>query len=93
MAELHQHPDGWVYVRTPDGTYMDRPENFAADFGVALPPLPEGACERIYTQGRRHALMGDGNVIAGGEMPWPLGDLIIRQASEALQAQRARRSA
>lgn len=93
MAEFHQHPDDWVYVRAPGAIYMDRPENFAADFGVALPPLPAGADERIYTQGRRHALMGDGNIVAGGEMPWPLGDQVIAAVAKGLQAQQARRAA
>ena len=91
MAELHQHPDNWVYVRTPDAIYMDRPEKFEADFGVTLPPLPDGADERIYTQGRRHAIMGDGNIIAGGDMPWALGDTIIASVGAGLRAQLARR--
>jgi hypothetical protein len=93
MAEFHQHPDNWVYVRTAGGIYADRPDNFVADFGVELPPLPDGANERIYTQQRRHALMGDGNVVAGGDLPWPLGDAIIARIAEGLEAQRARRGA
>jgi hypothetical protein len=93
MAEFHQHPDNWIYVRTPGGVYMDLLENFVLDFGVDLPPLPDGAGERIYTQGRRHALMGDGNVVAGGDMPWPLGDAIIADVLRALEAQQTRREA
>lgn len=92
MAEFHQHPDNLIYVRTPGASYVDRPENFARDFGVDLPSLPEGADERIYTQGRRHALMGGGNIIVGGEMPWPFGDAIISGVMEGLTAQQARRS-
>jgi hypothetical protein len=77
MGEVHEHPDGLVYVRTDMGTYVDTVENFARDSGVTLPPMPEGANDHIYTQGKRHAYMGDGNVIAGGPMPWPEGDALI----------------
>src|SRR5438309_12077229 len=91
-AEVHQHPDGLVCVRTPLGTCIDTPENFAADFGATLPTMPDGADDHIYTQGKRHAFMGDGNVVAGGPMPWPDGDRIIGKIKLALTAQAARRA-
>ena len=91
-AELQQHPDGFVRVRTPLGTYIDTPENFVADFGETLPAMPQGADDHIYTQGRRHAFMGDGNIIAGGPMPWPDGDRIIGKVRVALEIQAARRA-
>jgi hypothetical protein len=91
-AEVHQHPDGFVCVRTQLGTYIDTPENFVADFGATLPAMPQGADDHIYTQGRRHAFMGDGNIIAGGPMPWPDGDRIIDEVKVALEAQAARRA-
>lgn len=92
MAEVHQHPDGLVYVRTDDGVYMDTLENFALDYGQGLPALPAGADDRIYAQGKRHAIMGGGNVIAGGPVPWDLGDQLINSVSALLAAQDARRN-
>jgi len=92
-AEVHQHPDGFVCVRTPLGTYIDTPENFVADFGATLPAMPQGADDHIYTQGKRHAFMGDGNIIAGGPMPWDVGDTIIANVTAGLANQAARRQA
>jgi hypothetical protein len=86
-TEFHQHPDGKIFVRTDYGTYSDTPENFEADFGVTLPTLPPGAIERIYTQGKRHAIHDDeGNVIAGGPMPWDFGDQVISSIETGMTA-------
>jgi hypothetical protein len=90
-AEFHQHPDGFVYVRTDAATYADTLENFEGDFGVTIPALPEGAEERVYTQDKRHAVMGDGNIIEGGPMPWDLGDQIIASVQSGLAAQVTRK--
>jgi hypothetical protein len=92
MGEFHQHPDGMVFVRTDSGTYMDTVENFQLDSGRALELLPEGANDRVYTQGKRHAFMNvyDGNIIAGGPMPWPDGDNYIGRIEELLANQTAR---
>lgn len=92
MGEFHRHPDGHIFIRSPVGTYMAQPEDFHADYGVALDPLPEGANEQIYTQGKRHAFMGDGNVIEGGPMPWPEGDALIADVQRGLDAMTARSS-
>lgn len=87
MGEFHQHPDGHVYVRGESATYMDSRKNFEADFGATLPELPPGADDHIYTQGKRHAYMGGGDIIDGGPMPWPEGDKIIARVSEGITAQ------
>jgi len=89
-AELHEHPDGYVYVRAGGVTYADTAENFVADFSETLPPMPAGADDHIYTQDRRHAWMGDGNVIEGGPIPWPQGDRIIANLAAGIAAQDAR---
>jgi hypothetical protein len=91
VNEVHQHPDRHVIVRAGGRVYIDTPENFALDFAIALPPLPAGANEQIYTQGKRNAFMGDGNVIDGGPMPWDEGDRIIANVSAGLAKQAARR--
>jgi hypothetical protein len=90
---FQQHPDNLIYVRTPQGTYMDTTQNFVADNGSALPALPPKATERIYDQGKRHTIMGDGNVIAGGPMPWAYGDKAINDIAKLLTAQEQRRHA
>jgi len=93
MGEFHQHPDNLIYVRGEAGKYYgDKSENFAIDFGVTPPALVDGADEHIYTQGRRHCFMGEGNVIAGGPVPWPEGDAIIANIDAGLAAQTTRRS-
>lgn len=91
--EVHQHPDDVVYVRTDQGVYADTPENLAVDFGAALPSLPEGADDRIYTQGVRHAIMGGGSVVEGGPMPWPLGDQLIASITDLLAKKSLREAA
>lgn len=92
MAEFHRNPDGLVIVRTAAAIYIDTVDNFAADFGVELPALPAGVDDHVYTQGRRHAFMGAGDVVDGGPMPWLLGDTIIAAVGDGLAAQAARRN-
>ncbi len=87
MSEIHVHPDGHIYVRTPSGNYADTSSNFATDFERPIPNLLVGANERIYTQNKRHAFMGDGNIIDGGPMPWVEGDEIIADIATALLLQ------
>jgi hypothetical protein len=92
--EIHQHPDGMVYVRMADGRlYENTYENFEADYETDLPDLPEGADEQIYTQGRRHCFMGDGNIVAGGDMPWEHGDQILANFDLGWGKQEARKAA
>jgi len=96
MKTVHQHPDGSIFVRVDDTTYMDTPTNFESDFGYPLPALPEGMTERIYEQGRRHVLAGetaDGVVTMGDEMPWPMGDQTIGNIQAGLNGQAARAAA
>jgi hypothetical protein len=92
IAQVHQHPDGAVYVRVDSEVYVDTPANFATDFGEALPDLPPGAVERIYDQGVRHPILDGVNIIDGGPMPWPLGDQIIAAIHSLLAAQQARQA-
>jgi hypothetical protein len=62
MGELHQHPDGHVFVRTDAGNYADSAGNFATDAGVTLPVLPlrrrthlfAGQAPRIYGRWQYH---------------------------------------
>jgi hypothetical protein len=88
---VHQHPDDLVYVRQ-DGKniYGDTTENFQDDFGITLPPLPEGAIERIYEPGKRHAIQSADTIIEGGPREWDLGDRIIQAVYQAVVVQQTR---
>lgn len=90
MRMFHQHPDGLVYVRTDAGTYGDTRENFRADYGKDLPPLPSGVTERIYEPGKRHALVANSSVVDGGPMPWQQGDDVIARWSDLMAKKTAR---
>ena len=90
--EVHQHPDGFMYVRTPTATYADTIANFEEDFGVKVPPLPEGVDDRIYAPGVRHALMStEVGLVDGGPMPWEFGDAVIAALDAGLAKQTVRR--
>jgi hypothetical protein len=94
MDRVHQHEDTMI-VEGPGGLYRDTPDNCALDFGVslqaiALPNTP-GLDERLYQPGIRHAIIANDNVVAGGPMPWPLGDQMIGDVMNALAAQAARK--
>ena len=90
MNTVQQHPDGWIIVRIGKESYMDTPANFKTDFGVDIPPLPDGALERIYDQGKRHVFHGEDGILDGGEMPWPLGDQLIDSLRVGLLKKEAR---
>jgi hypothetical protein len=95
MKQVHQHPDGMIFVRVDGTTYADTAENFAIDFGFLLPEIPAGMNERIYEQNRRHLFAGrtdTGAVTMGDVMPWPLGDRAILDIEMALSAQAVRKA-
>src|SRR5262245_9718588 len=88
---VHYHPDGDICVRDGDKVYIDHPDHFESDFGVTFPPLPEGAVEEIYDQGRRYCFHNAmSSLVGGGEMPWPFGDDVLTKldAALALKAER-----
>lgn len=87
---VHQNPDGFVIIHSVDKEYVDTLANFQADFGTTIPALPAGANDRVYQPGIRHPIMGGGNVVDGGPVPWPLGDGWITNIAAGLAAQAAR---
>jgi hypothetical protein len=94
MGEYHQFRDGNIAVRHDDESfYLDTADNFVADGGPPPEPLEFDGDERIYTQGKRHAIQKDGNVVGGGPMPWPEGDEIIANLAAYQSAQQARKDA
>ena len=92
MCEVHQHPDGLVYIRLgrDDVHYVDTPINLSIDSGVTLPELPLWAIERIYTQNKRHTIHGENGLIEGGPMTWDLGDKLIEMLPDLLLKQKRR---
>jgi hypothetical protein len=90
MSMVQQNADGLVFVRTPNGTYMDTIANFQLDFNDTVPALPQGANDRVYDQGIRHAISNGLTIIAGGHMPWTQGDGWINNVATGLANQSAR---
>jgi hypothetical protein len=87
---VHHTPDNIVVVHSTDKEYIDTLANFQADFATTMPALPAGADDRVYEPGIRHPIMGSGNVIDGGPVPWTLGDGWITNIQAGLDAQAAR---
>jgi hypothetical protein len=90
---LHHHASGRINIRTRHYFYGETLENYAADGGPLLPPLPNTITERLYEPGVRHALIRDDDVVDGGPMPWPEGDQIIASVVRLFDAQAARKKA
>jgi hypothetical protein len=89
LVEFHEHPDGWIIIRTLKGDYIETRENFKQDFGP-IPSMPAGADDHVYTPGRRHCYMGDGNIIDDGPMPWDYGDRAIAAFKDLITKKKAR---
>lgn len=87
---VQQTPDGLVFVRDGTKVYGDTTANFNADFGETAPALPAGANDRVYEVGVRHPIMGGGDIIAGGPIPWDVGDRWIANIDAGIAAQAAR---
>ncbi|HYL31996.1 MAG TPA: hypothetical protein VEU53_02460 [Stellaceae bacterium] len=93
MAQFHMHPDGIVYVRTPNGVYADTPTNFALDHGAAVPALPTGAVQALYDDGSKVLQFFDAknNQIGSGQVgACGFADAAIAVVSSLLAAQAKR---
>lgn len=94
MSQFHEHPDGTIVIRTPNGNYVDTPENFVSDFLWQLPRKPDGIVERIYDDSGRHAFMdAKSNHVGNGEVPWAFGDRAIAAISELISRKATREAA
>lgn len=87
---LQQDLQNVLVVGLDETSYRDTVENFNADYGAAIPALPDGITLRIYERDTRHALMANNNVLDGGPLPWPEGDAIIDGLADLLAAKAAR---
>ena len=92
MGTFHHFADQVRVVDDDGRTWSGSEALFERDYGVSVPDLPPDLTERVYEQGKRHALMRDHDVIDGGLMPWPEGDAIIDALQDALAQQQARQS-
>jgi hypothetical protein len=89
---VHQYR-GTMGVGTVDKMYRDTNANYELDAKQSAPELPKGVDERLYEPDVRHALIAKHHVVAGGPMPWPEGDAIIKTMDGLLAAQRERQTA
>ena len=90
--QLHQHPDGRIFIRDPSGGYDATLADFASDNAAAFPTLPPGMAERIYEPSQRHVLADAKGNAQPQPMPWPPGDAIIAKLAD-LRIARAVREA
>lgn len=79
-----------IWVRTDEGTYFGTRGDFEFEFGENLERLPEGALERVYEPGKRHAIQNSETIIAGGDREWSFGDRVIAAFVKLKAAQTAR---
>ena len=94
MGEYHLRKDGTIAIRVSDDVfYFDTVANFILDGGPAPAALEFEADERIYTQGVRHALHKNNNVVGGGPLPWPDGDSVIASLNDLLTTKNTRDAA
>lgn len=90
MPNFHQHPDGLIFVRGDEETYVDTVENFIADFGQPLPELPPGLNERYYEPGIRHFCTNGLDAFPQEGLSWPYGNLALSSLPALLAVQQAR---
>jgi hypothetical protein len=97
MKMFYQRAD-IVQVLDETERYIETPDNFRADYGKDLPTLPEGAIDRMYVPGQKHAL----HDAVGDIMPndpqacpreYPEGDAIIASIYTLQRARIAREKA
>ena len=89
---VHQFK-GTMGVGSVDKMYRDTNANFSIDAKQSAPELPGGIDERLYEPDVRHALIANHHVVAGGPMPLPEGDAILKTADALINAQRDRLAA
>jgi len=93
MSMVQQTDDHMMIIRDNTGkVYIDTEDNFATDFGEAIPTLPPGGDDRTYEPGVRHPITDCYTIIDAGPMPWPAGDRYITNIQSGLDAQTARRA-
>lgn len=89
MNHLHQHPDGFIYLRTDAGIYRATLAEFEQDYGMPFPALPDGFTERYYKPGAKHNVQNERGV-EGQPLPWPEGDAILAAFDVLMTKQQAR---
>lgn len=90
--------DGHVRIadENDEVLYLDTVANFEADFGVALPPMPEGMTSMVYRSGERIMTYYDRKQNAfpmEGSFDWPLAAAVAPAVTDACQAKLARLAA
>ncbi len=87
---FQHHPDGYIFIRTSSGTYMDTIANFKKDYGGFYLDLPDGYIGRYYEPEICHHLT-TGNNIVPQSLTWTEGDRFIAAYQQLVANQNIRK--
>jgi|SRR5215467_14268466 len=87
--QVHETPDGMIWVRVGNRAYGETRKQFTLDFGQEMESL-EGFTERVYEPGVVHALKVGTNVVDGGPMPWKFGDRVLKAFDNLVNIKKTR---
>ena len=87
---FQHHPDGFIFVRTGSGTYVDTVAKFQIDYGGSYTGLPSGYIGRYYEPGVCHYLTTGSN-IAPQSLTWIEGDRYIAAYQQLIANQNIRK--
>jgi hypothetical protein len=89
---FQHHPDGYIFVRTSCGVYMDTIVDFQADYGQTYAGLPEEYIGRYYEPGVDHCLHTNDSATPQ-DLNWPEGNAYIAAYDLIIAAKAAREAA
>jgi hypothetical protein len=90
---VQQFANEWRF-HTDDGDISLTPNQLATDLGVqAVPMMPAGFDQRVYEQGKCHALKVGTDTLDGGPMPWVEGDALLKEVPKLLELRAQRQQA
>lgn len=92
LPNFQHHPDGWIFIRTETGTYVDTIENFENDYGQSYSGLPDGFIGRYYEPGVNHYIT-TGSTAVPQPLQWSEGDQYIAAYDSLMAAKMAREAA
>jgi hypothetical protein len=77
-----------VVIIVDNKVYQADIATFEIESGGSLPILPDKADYRLYVPNQKHAIVGDhGAFTTSGDMPWTLGDNILKNIDTFIEAQ------
>lgn len=88
---FQHHPDGWIFIRTETGTYVDTIENFENDYGQSYSGLPDGFIGRYYEPGVNHYVHTNDTAVPQ-TLNWLEGNVYIEAYEQLIAAKADRES-